>query len=183
MASTLFKVINFIWFQTIWVVAILWQQQWLGLLALLITAHLIVTPHKRIEIGLWLLGGALGITLDSVLALTGFFVFTPAPTHLPIPWWLVMVWCAFLGTLRNSLAYLLEKPLLAIGLGAIFAPISYFAGMRLGAVAFGKGTLITLAIISFSWAILMPLLIAINHWLCQHLSTKSKKNQNNPRAI
>lgn len=103
--------------------------------------------------------------LDSLLTVTGIFVFSPTPSIIPIPWWLVAVWLAFLGTFRHSRAFVLDKPLLSAALGAIFAPISYFAGMRLGAVEFGKDWLTTAAVLSIAWAVVMPIFVVVNRWL------------------
>ena len=157
-----FKLINFIWFQSIWVMAILWQNQWLWLLIALLALHLLVVHNKAAEISLWVLGGTLGLALDGTLTYFEFFNFSAPPTILPIPLWLMAIWFAFLGTLRHSLSYLLNKPFLAIALGAIFAPISYIAGMRLGAVEFGHDLVTTALTIGIAWGVLMPILLFIN---------------------
>lgn len=157
-----FKLINFVWFQTLWVLAILWQYQWIWLLVALLVLHIALVHDKMAEISLWLIGGTIGLLLDSTLTHFGYFIFTPAPSVLPIPLWLLAIWFAFLGTLRHSLSYLLQKPILAAALGAIFAPISYAAGMRLGAVEFGKDMVTTALTMSVAWGTLMPALIFIN---------------------
>jgi hypothetical protein len=170
MPSPVFKIVNLIWFQSIWISAILWQNQWLGLLALLLVVHILLVEEKRQEIGLWLIGGTVGIIVDSTLTILGIFVF-PDPTFLiPIPAWLVVIWLAFLGTLRHSMSYLLNKPIIAAGLGAIAAPISYFAGMRLGAVEFSHSVAITWAVLAVCWGVLMPVLVLISNHLDKTLA-------------
>lgn len=159
---SLFKLVNFIWFQSIWVIAILWQNQYLGLLAILLVLHLVITANKKAELSLWVIGGSIGIAIDGTLTQLAFFIFPTPSEWLPIPWWLVIIWLAFLGTLRHSLGYLLTKPRLACALGAVFAPISYFAGMRLGAVEFGRHLVTTGIVLAASWAIFMPLLVRLN---------------------
>jgi uncharacterized membrane protein (UPF0136 family) len=58
------------------------------------------------------------------------------------------------------MSWLKGKPLLASVLGAIFGPLSYMAGERLGAMEFVnyQSAIIALALI---WALVMPLLVTV----------------------
>jgi len=62
-------------------------------------------------------------------------------------------WQAHLPTLRA----LRERLLLAVVLGAVGAPLAYYAGGRIGAVGFGEPAM-ALAAIAAGWAIMTPLL-------------------------
>ena len=98
----------------------------------------------------------LGMVVDSALTVTGVFSFSSPDYGLLIPWWLLALWAGFAGTLRHSLAYFRKHYLFSFVGGAIFGPLSYAAGARLGAVEFEMGTTVTMAILSPIWAVVFP---------------------------
>jgi hypothetical protein len=105
----------------------------------------------------------LGIVIDSLLMHAGLFEFTEP--RLLIPLWLVLMWTLLATTLRHCLAWTATPWWLASALGAVSAPLSYYAGARLAGVGLPFGlwpSLLTLAVI---WAVLFPLL----HRLAQRL--------------
>ena len=157
------KWLNFIWFQCIWFIAILGREQIQWLLLGLLLTHLALSKHWKTEMKVMLLCASVGVALDSLFAWQGVFQFDTSNTLLPIPFWLVAIWLGFSGTLRHSLSYLLPHPALAMLVAGISAPLSYFAGMRLGAVEFGLGTWQTAALIGAAWICIMPVLIFISN--------------------
>ncbi len=56
------------------------------------------------------------------------------------------------------------RPVLAAIFGAIGGPLSYMAGERLGAIALGDPRWRSLLVLSISWAVAMPLLMALSQW-------------------
>jgi hypothetical protein len=61
-------------------------------------------------------------------------------------------------TINGSLSWLRGKPILAAVLGGICGPISYEAGIRLGAGAWGPGGQLTgFILLGLIWAIAIPL--------------------------
>lgn len=105
---------------------------------------------------LWLitlitLGGSL---FDSLLLNLNLLHF-PDYEGTVIPLWLVLLWSAFAATLRHSMAWLLEKPLLAALLGGIAAPWSYYAGSLFDVIQLTAPVLILIAI---AWALLLAAL-------------------------
>ena len=155
------KVLNFLVYQGIWFTAILGREPWTWLLAGLLALHLALSRDRRGEAAVMMLCAGMGITLDSVLSVSGVFVFDPAPEVLAIPLWLAGLWLGFAGALRNSLRYLLTRPRLASVAAGISAPLSYFAGMRMGAVTFGVEDWLAGVIIGGAWACLMPVFLAV----------------------
>ena len=153
--------LNLVLFQSLWFTAVLGRESWLWLLALLLIAHVLLCSDRRVELKVMVLCGALGSAVDTALTLAGVFVFTPAPSVLPIPVWLIALWLGFAATFRHSLSYLLKRPAIAVAAAGLTAPLSYFAAMRLGAVEFGFGTPFTLILLGVLWAQMMAIFIHI----------------------
>lgn len=103
----------------------------------------------------------LGILVDSILSLTGVFVFEPN-SFMPLPSWLMTLWFVFVSTLPLSFALLRKHIALTVLVGAVGFPVSYATGERLGSVAFGVEYFTALAILSFIWAVGLPLLVYLS---------------------
>jgi len=128
--------------------------------AVAIGVHLVLTPARTGAVSLILATGAIGFTIDTLLAVVGTFTFpgSGVMTWLSPPW-LVAIWMMFATTLNGSLAWLAERPLLAAALGAVGGPASYGYGARLGAVEMPSSwSLVVLAVV---WAVAMPGLFAL----------------------
>jgi len=63
--------------------------------------------------------------------------------------------------LNVTLRWLKRRPLLAAGLGAVFGPLSFLGGVRLGAARFVDEPA-ALAALAAMWALLMPLVMAVS---------------------
>ncbi|MDC8830912.1 DUF2878 domain-containing protein [Alteromonas gilva] len=157
------KFINFAGFQLLWWLLILGQNQYAWLALVLLGVHVALSGSVQKEILILLAAGVIGTAVDSVLALSGVYIFSPSPKILLIPLWLSCLWLAFAATLRHSLSYLRHKYGLAALLGCIGGPASYLAGMKLGAVQFGPGVFVVMALLVGIWACLMPLLFYISN--------------------
>ncbi len=155
-------IINAIWFYAIWLLAVWGQMDFLPVIIILLLAHLLCHRKQTAEHLLILIVAAIGISVDQLLSVNGFFVFKHS---LWLPAWLLLLWCAFAATLRHSLSFLSSSPFIAAGLGAIGGVSSYFAGTHFDAVSFGYSNAVSLAVIAAIWALLLPLFFSINHWL------------------
>lgn len=100
----------------------------------------------------------IGIGIDGLLSASGYFSFGSA---LLLPAWFILLWIAFSTTLSQSLEPLGRNKWLAALLGAIAVPMNYVLGERLGAVEFPYSYWQTVAAISVSWALMLPLFFAI----------------------
>lgn len=149
-------IVNFVWFQAIWVLAILFQYEYLWLIGLLLFAFFIFSDAPRCDAILILGVAIVGLVLDSALTVSGVFTFTSPDYGLVIPWWLLALWAGFAGTLRHSLRYFRNHLWVSVLGGAIFGPLSYAAGARLGAVDLQMGMTITMFILSPIWAVVFP---------------------------
>lgn len=160
------KVANFIWFQAIWWLVILFQSDAellvLGLLAL----WMLFSSERTNDIKLMMSMFVIGTLIDTILTISGVFNFNNSQTLLswwPIPLWLSFLWAGFAGTVYHSLTVFEGRPWLAAAGGAIFAPLSYIAGANFGAVELGYSLPVTFAVIGAVWSITFP--------ACFYLST------------
>lgn len=77
------------------------------------------------------------------------------------PPWMTALWMAFASTLNGSMSWLSGRVGVAALAGAVFGPMSYLAGERLGAIALNANTAVSLGILAVTWALLMPALLSI----------------------
>lgn len=119
-------------------------------------------PHIMRGLLFVTLATGIGCAIDSLYTANGWLQF-PSVTQ-GISFNLMALWVCFSCTLLTLFSWLHRRWWLASLLGAVFGPLSYYAGMQLGSVAFPRGLLPTLALYSESWALLFPMLI----WISQH---------------
>jgi hypothetical protein len=75
------------------------------------------------------------------------------------------MWMLFATTLNSSMGWMKSYKKLSIVLGALFGPLAYYAGARLGGVILVE-PVVAMAALAVGWAVLMPLLL----WLAEHLT-------------
>lgn len=98
---------------------------------------------------------AAGIVMDLGWQALGLLSFTGA-VAAGIPLWLLVLWLMFAGTLLHSLAFLQQRLVLAAVLGAVAGPLSYLAGMRLGAASSGHDAWVVAVAMAPAWAVFLP---------------------------
>jgi len=156
--------LNFAAFQVGWFACVLGAangQPWVGLpvVGLAIALHLLLAERPAREARLIVLAIAVGLVADSMLASSGWLRYaSPVPATELAPYWILAMWALFATTLNVSMGWLKGKPGLAVLLGAVFGPLSYMAGRRLGALEFVDFQAGTLAL-AVTWALAMPLLM------------------------
>lgn len=156
--------INFVAFQVGWFSCVLGAANglpWLGVLVvcLIVALHIRSSDQPVHELGLLVLSILLGLVFDSLLVSTGWVRY-PSGMIVPgiAPYWILAMWALFSTTLNLSMGWLKSSLVLASVMGAVFGPLSYMAGQRLGAIEWVdfRSSMIMLAII---WALVMPILI------------------------
>ncbi|MTI13661.1 DUF2878 domain-containing protein [Sansalvadorimonas verongulae] len=155
--------LNGVWFYLIWLSAVWGRGDFLPLTLALLVLHGYL--HRKQATEFLLIAGVAGtgITIDQGLFWAGFYLFPDSPPDaMVLPSWLLLLWFGFAATLRHSLSFLSSPPFLAALFGAIGGPSSYFAGVQLGAVDLGYGTLPTLCTLAAIWAVLLPLFFQLN---------------------
>ena len=154
---------NFVVFEAAWFACILGvahgQPLW-GTAALAVAWHLAICARPATELALVGLLCAIGLVAESVMVALGHVAY---PCGQPVAWlapyWLVALWGEFAIALNVTLRWLRRRALLAAALGAVFGPLSFLGGVRLGAARFIDEPA-ALASLAVMWALLMPLVTA-----------------------
>lgn len=154
---------NFVVFQSIWISCIFGQANLIIIPATLLALHLWLTSQLNADLLVIAVVAPIGIAIDSALTIMGIFIFNE-PT-LVVPFWLMLLWCGFATCLNCSFRPLWKFKYLTPVLGGIGGTLSYWTGMRLGAVEFGLPLNETLFILFVAWGIKFPLFLYLNSQL------------------
>jgi hypothetical protein len=163
------RLINFIAFQLGWWCCVLGAangDRFLGpfAVALIVIAHLLRARRMSAELLLVAITVALGAAWDTLMLHSGWISYAAGFSGAFAPLWILALWAVFATTFNVSMHWLRERKLLAAAFGAVAAPLSYWAGVRLGAGAL-INPIAALVAISIGWAAMMPALM----WLSQKL--------------
>ena len=126
---------------------------------LLIAIHLARVANFRAELSLVLAAVAIGFAWETLLLSQQWLAYAGSSIGSNLaPYWLVVMWALFATTINVSMAWMKNRWLLAVVMGAVFGPMAFVAGEKLGAVQFldSQSALIAL---SCGWAVLMPLIL------------------------
>ncbi|MCU4676853.1 DUF2878 domain-containing protein [Catenovulum sp. 2E275] len=141
---------NFVLFQVIWFASVLLANHSLWLTLPCLLALFVCSNHKITDLKLCFICALLAFVVDGSLIASGFFIL-PSPSIFITPLWLLAIWLGFALTLQHSLFWLMKKPALAFLSGCIFGPLTYHAGMQLGAISFGVQTLTINLVLGCIW--------------------------------
>jgi len=167
-SSILRAVLNFALFQLAWFAAIIGGASgWPWLAALpavaVVLLHLGLNRSTwRKEVWLIMSVTLLGLIVETIFISLGalHYAGSAAGVILP-PLWILALWLAF-GTLPNgSLRWLQGRMVLQIMLGAVLGPLSYVAGVRLGAATLGAPEWVSIGVIAVSWGLAMPIMFKL----------------------
>ena len=154
------SITNFLLFQIAWFAAIVggasgWP--FLGSVpALVVVAiHLFMNRNELAREAVLIFGVTLlGVIIETSFVSLGALHYAGTSAVLP-PIWILALWFAF-GTLpHGSLSWLSKRVWLQIFLGAVFGPLSYVGGVKLGAATMPVPMLGSIIIISVGWALAM----------------------------
>jgi hypothetical protein len=158
--------INLIAFKLAWVSTIFGGANGLPLLgpvavAVAVAIHLSLAPMPSRELMLILFTGAIGMSWDSMLVTAGWLVYPTGNFAAGLaPYWILGMWMLFATTLNVAFRWLRSRLALAAGMGAVFGPLSYFAGSTAGAVTLVE-PVAALVSLGMAWALLMPGLVIL----------------------
>jgi hypothetical protein len=165
-AGKLPMVVNFVLFQLAWFACILSAahgRPWLGTLCVAGVAawHVVRAVQPRREAALIGITMLIGLVLDGFVVSQGVIRYTSGQfdPSLP-PHWIIALWALLATTLNLSLGWLKGRWWLAALMGAVAAPLSYAAGVRMGAASL-VDTNKALALLAIGWAFVMPLLMRL----------------------
>lgn len=148
--------VSSLWFDVIWVSAVVGQErwQWGCWLLVAVTWSYTLWHHRGRHVGLLLsmsVIAAMGIGLDWFNIQFGVFVFTVSG----FPSWLMALWCGFSWYLLWLLPVGAKwSPAFWIMFGALGGVVSYWCGARLGAVSLPLGVKESSLILAVEWAFL-----------------------------
>lgn len=156
----MFNVYNFAIYQLAWFAVILGAARgfaWLGAaMALLVTGVHLWLRREPLEFRLVGVSVLLGLVIDTTLAATGQVQFA-FHGNLPMaPYWMLSLWVAFATTLNHSLLWLMRRPIVAAAAGAVFGPLAYLAGAKLGALSLPSPA-VALPMLATGWCVAMGL--------------------------
>jgi hypothetical protein len=161
------NLLNYGLYQTGWLASVLGAGRgypWAGMAVALvfIAVHVWLARHRRAEMALILVAGAVGLVVDSTQVRLGLLQF---PSGSLVAWlcppWIVVMWMQFATTLRYSLQWLLGPPVRAAVFGALGGPLAYLIGRRCGAVEWGPSPGLSLAVLGLLWMVSVPLLVSV----------------------
>ena len=159
--------LNVVLFQVGWFGCVLGAAKgwpWLGVaVALVIVAfHLMRAANLVTELTLVTITLVIGALADSLLLQTGWIAYPSGMLMDGVaPPWILALWLLFATTLNVSMRWLKQRAWLAVVLGAICGPLSYWGASRLGAVQFADPLPLVLAL-TVTWALIMPLLMRLS---------------------
>ena len=166
--------INLICFQLGWfacVISAAYGKTILALIAVLLIIALHLYRNSSLaELYLILTAIVIGFIWESLLVTSGWLSYgLVADSVVLAPVWLVAMWALFATTINLSMAWLKQRWLLASLMGAVFGPLAFIAGEKLGAVQF-LDRLMALLALAIGWAILLPLLL----WIADQIKYRAK---------
>lgn len=127
-----------------------------------VAVHLAIAPRPISELKLVMAVAAIGLVAEAALIAGGFARYAVSPQNAILPpLWLIAIWMAFATTLNVSLSWLKERMVLAAALGFAVAPLSYYAGERLGGMALSDPQLVSLGAIGAVWMAAFPAVLML----------------------
>ena len=158
------QIINLVLFQIGWWACVLLGGSPAHLTGTLIVAgivsfHLSLSDQAHAEAKLIMLAILTGLIWDSLLVRFGLLNYSHGMmTNTLAPHWIIAIWAVFATTFNLSLRWLKNRTLAASLMGAIGAPLSYYAGMKVGSVTM-PDPLLAMLVLGMGWALLMPMLM------------------------
>ena len=171
--------VNFIGFQVGWFACVLGaanDKELLGMIIALgvIIYHVVTQGDLRKELKLILVALAIGLLWETWVLNLDILRYPSHPEALFwAPNWLIMMWALFATTINLSMRWLKGRWILALFMGAVFGPLAFIGGERLGAVVFLDSTL-SIITLSVGWGLLMPLLL----WIAERINHNFNSQEN-----
>ena len=160
-------IVNFVLFQAGWFACVLgaaYGWPWIGTAAVaaIIAWHLCNAVQPAQEAKLIVLALLIGALWDSVLVMLGWIVYSAGTLVAgAAPHWILALWALFATALNVSMRWLKQRLWLAVLLGAVCGPLSYWGALRLGAVQFVDPLRIVIAL-ALGWGLIMPALMLLS---------------------
>ena len=171
--------VNFIGFQVGWLACVLGaanDKELLGMIIALgvIIYHVVNQGDSRKELKLVLASTVIGLIWETWVLNLNILRYPSHPEALFwAPTWLIMMWALFATTINLSMGWLKGRWVLAVFMGAIFGPLAFVAGEKLGAVVF-LDSILSMITLAIGWGLLMPLLL----WIAERINHNFNSQEN-----
>jgi hypothetical protein len=122
---------------------------------LLLSAHMSAVESRRKEFLRLVAVAAFGLALEYIFVSFGRYEYAGAGRS-PLPLWVASLWLLFAATLNSSFRWLSTRPILASVMGAFAGPLSFKAGVGLGAGRYLASAFEASVLLSVLWALALP---------------------------
>lgn len=140
-------------FQLLWLCAVLGGNQWIIASFCLLCLHFIFSPYRQQDVRILPLA-FIGIAVDSLLTWFDIFSFSQPPI------WLLLLWFSFVLNFGHSFKQLRKLNIVwLMTIGAIGGSYAYLISWKLNAVDLPLGSLLSICVIAFAWAVIFPILV------------------------
>ncbi|MGO2012942.1 MAG: DUF2878 domain-containing protein [Pseudoalteromonas sp.] len=163
----LHSLINFILFQAVWFIALLFERDSLLPNLLLIVLMIYLSKQKKQDGLLVVIGLTIALSFEYVMVQLGLLTFKVAP----FPLWLALLWCGLLLCLNTSMQFLNRLPwYFSILLCAMFAPASYLAAARFEVLIVPLPAWQFWLIYGLAWSVMFNGIMQLNHKISAYLT-------------
>lgn len=153
-------IFNAVLFNILWLGLVVIGNAFIPLAILGLCIHFSLSKSFIFEASVVACVAVIGLITDILLTMAGVFEFNHTP------YWLGFLWLAFASTINHSLRWVSSIPYAAHFSGFIFAPLSYLAAERFGAVDFGYSILTTYFLLGVVWLLLFNIFVQIKkNWV------------------
>lgn len=158
-------VLNAILYQLGWLACVVGGNAWaLALGGVCLVLHWRLVDRSAHAWSFIAVAALLGLAMDIGWQRLGLIEFNDVSIG-SVPPWLGMLWLLFASTLMHSLAWLQTRLWLAAVLGGVAGPLSYVAGLELGAASSAMPHWQVGLAMAPGWMLLLPLLAYLaRHW-------------------
>lgn len=122
---------------------------------------LFISKDRRLDLRFCAVALVAGPMIDCCESALGLIVYRGFMDTFFPPIWLAVLWPLFATTFNSSMSWLAGRYWLGAAFGAVGGALSYWAGVRWGAISFGRPLLTSLLGLAAFWAVAMPTLLAI----------------------
>lgn len=154
---------NFVLFQMLWFAAVLGAAKGFSWLALPVLACMfgwaaVTGARARDDVLLAVAGLGVGILFEVMFLSSGLIRYEEQALSWAPPLWILALWAGFAMSFNHSMAWLQDRWLACVVLGAFGSASSLYAGISFGAAQPNAPIWAVSMVYGFSWAVLVPVL-------------------------
>lgn len=155
-------VINLLGYDIAWTACILGAARgypWIGvgIAVCTLAVHLAMSPCRRPEAALLVVGAILGVGIDVAMSSSGVYAYTGSGSTAAYLAAFFLLWLNFGTTLRVALRWAWRRLWAGALLGLAGGPLAYWGAAQLGAVTLGEPVWVALATVAAAYGLATPL--------------------------